>query len=151
MNDNKVFDLINQDEGPDLNKPDWESMTKKEIKEYIKSNYKIKQVRPLIASDDKLAEIFNFNVAAFEEQQNNLQEYLNNPESSRQRKSQNQTKFNERRMADLYAMGFGQEEGDVVHLKDGIDPLRDGQMVITYPDYVGYFDPKTWGENAKNK
>ena len=138
--DNRAFDGLT---GEKELLVDYSSMDKSELISYIKSNYKIKDALPFIASNQDVSKIMGMDVADYLKWEAHYVPLKANDTNNRMYNTQ----YNEQRMQRLYDLGFGQGEGDIVNFVDsnvnvlGASGTSSGQ----YPGYTGYFNPATWG------
>lgn len=138
--DNNVFKLLKEETDPMI---DYGAMDKESLMHHIKSNYKIKEALPFIASNEDVARIMGMNVDDYKKWEAHYAPLKANDTGNKMYNTQ----YNEQRMQRLYDLGFGQGGGDIVTFVDSnINVLgASGTSSGTYPGYTGYFDPNTWG------
>ena len=122
----------------------FESMSVPEIKAYIKSNYKIKEVLPFIASNPVISKKLGMDVDEYNAYNQRYQTRLDTQFPSTHIYLTNA--WREKRMRRLFDLGFGQEEQDTVNwVPSSRHRSVESDSPLSYPGYTGYFNPKTWG------
>ena len=164
--DEKVFAMVSEGADSleifkDLER-DWSTMTGAEIRTHLKNNFKMKEIRDFVAADEELAAILNFDAETYNRKKEEFMNLLNaesgSTKSLRYRQTQAKRLWNEERMRDLHAMGFGQDTDEQklsyqMKINKSMDDTY-AQMVMNpeeisfqIPTYTGYFNPETWGVN----
>ena len=144
--DDTVFDLVEGGQKIDLFKgdgyslTDYENMSAADIKAHLKSNHKIKDILDVVASNPVFRKKLGMDLKEHESWKERTHNLL---AEDKFRDNISKPIFNQERLKRIYNLGFGKEEGDVVELKEGINFMGHSGGLV--PDYVGYFDPKTWG------